>query len=81
MVVDGTGAADPDLARALIVCQPGVVDAAVWTSKAGALVSRVVVAEDSNLSAKDIQQLCLKRLGPASTPQMVLLDKVKRLAA
>ncbi|MES1228290.1 MAG: hypothetical protein ABUL72_06425 [Armatimonadota bacterium] len=81
MVVNGTGSADPELARCLIAGQPGVVKAAVWMSKTGALLSRVVVAEDSNLNAKDIQQLCLKRLGKASTPQMVLLDKVKRLAA
>ena len=81
MVVEGTGVASPELARCLIAGQPGVVEAMVWTSKGGTLLSRVVVADDSNLSAKDIQQLCLKHLGRASTPQMVLLDKVKRLAA
>lgn len=69
------------MARVLISRQEGVVDAMVWNGKGGALLARVVVGEESNLTAKDLQQVCLQRLGESGTPQMVLIEKVLRAAA
>lgn len=69
------------MARVLIARQPGVVDVCVWHAKGGSLLARVVVSEESNLTAKDLQQVCLQRLGESGTPQMVLIEKILRSAA
>lgn len=69
------------MARVIIARHPGVVDVCVWNAKGGTLLARVVVSEESNLTAKDVQQMCLRRLGQEGTPQMVLMEKVLRNAA
>jgi len=69
------------MARVLISRQPGVVDSSVWYAKGGTLLARVVVSEESNLTAKDVQQMCLQRLGESGTPRMVLMERVLRAAA
>lgn len=81
LALHSSGPADPGVTVALIARQEGVVEAHVWPGRNGILLCRVLVAEDCNLGAKDIQHLCLKQLGREATPSMVMVDKVKRRAA
>ena len=81
MALNSGRSADPSVTEVFIAHQEGVVEANVWPGRNGSLLCRVLVAEDCNMGAKDIQQLCLQRLGREATPTMVMVDKVKRLAA
>lgn len=81
LVLSGNGGNDLAKAQNLISCQPGVVEAEVWEGKGGTILSRIVVDESSRLNAKDIQQLCLKKLGAVATPRFVMIEKIRRLAA
>lgn len=54
----------------------GVLSARVW-KKDSHILARLIIDEDTQINAQDIQQACLKELGQHATPQFLLLEKAK----
>ncbi|MCB0825166.1 MAG: hypothetical protein KDC26_03175 [Armatimonadetes bacterium] len=72
----------PDIftTRDFLLKQEGVSDAEVWM-RGDAVLARVTVNELTFLSEVDLQQACMKKLGPNLTPRMIMMERAKRRAA
>jgi len=54
----------------------GVIEARVWTS-GKALLARLVVDAQSNVSGQDLKQACAKELGAELTPQLLMIERIQ----
>lgn len=70
---------NPERAAEFIAGLAGIVDVQVW-KRGCALLSRIQVEDTARISEVDIRQACLRALGAADTPRLILMERQTRAA-
>lgn len=64
-------------AEAFLCQQQGVVEALAWETK-GAIVAKVVILDEMQLTGQDLQMACRKALGAKNAPRMILIERIQK---
>jgi len=63
--------------RDFLMSLHAVVEAEVWERK-GTILARVCIGDDSLASEVDLRQACLREVGSDATPQMIMVERIRR---
>ena len=75
-----TGPIDPRITEQFLLRRNDVLGASAWLER-DSIAARVTVTADARVSERDLRSACHEAIGLRHTPIVILLERVRRVAA